>query len=215
MTLVRAAGADGRSILAIVAKVLILDGMATKKRAPSERPEGNREREPKAKALDGRSTDTDAKPSEATRSDDVVLVHGRSEDGKTLSIVRKRGEQISAGVLRVAEEGKPIQGEVVRLSPRKESPLLCDVDVVHRPGEYSPHAGGSDDIAASDDWAQPAAHGDAAGAGDEPGDPHEGRDRTGPSQVASTAYRSGWDAIWGEPAGSGRKSKRRYDTRLN
>lgn len=65
--------------------------------------------------------------------DDVVLVHGRSEDGRALAILRKQGDTVSAGVLTAAEEGKPVHGELVRLRPREESPALFDVDVLHAP----------------------------------------------------------------------------------
>jgi hypothetical protein len=65
--------------------------------------------------------------------DDVVLVHGRSEDGRALAILRKQGDTLSAGVLTAAEEGKPLHGELVRLRPREESPALFDVDVLHAP----------------------------------------------------------------------------------
>ena len=65
------------------------------------------------------------------KTDDVVLVHGRSEDGKALAVIRKQGESFSSGIVRVAEEGKPILGELVRLRPREDAPMLCDVEVLH------------------------------------------------------------------------------------
>lgn len=61
------------------------------------------------------------------KTEDVVLIHGRSEDG-ALKILRKKGDQLSAGELRPMEEGKPIEGDVLKLRPRKEMPLLCDVE---------------------------------------------------------------------------------------
>lgn len=63
--------------------------------------------------------------------DDVVLVHGRSEDGKTLAVLRKRGEEFSAGLLTAAEEGKPLTGDLLRLKPRDDAPFLADVEVLH------------------------------------------------------------------------------------
>lgn len=63
--------------------------------------------------------------------DDVVLVHGRSEDGKTLAVVRKRGAELSAGLLTAAEEGKPVHGDLLRLVPREDMPLVADVEVLH------------------------------------------------------------------------------------
>jgi hypothetical protein len=62
---------------------------------------------------------------------DVVLVYGRSEDGKEYGVLRQRGSEIEAGTMRPLDEGKPIHGEVVRLKPRQESPVLFDVEVAH------------------------------------------------------------------------------------
>ncbi|MCB9625372.1 MAG: hypothetical protein H6723_18810 [Sandaracinus sp.] len=67
----------------------------------------------------------DAAP--AAKTDDVVLVHGRSEDG-ALQVIRKKGEELSAGELRPVEEGKPIRGNLLKLKPRPEMPLLADVE---------------------------------------------------------------------------------------
>ncbi len=65
--------------------------------------------------------------SDTKKPEDVVLIHGRNDDG-ALQILRKKGDELSAGELRPIEEGKPIQGDVVTLRPRKEMPLLCDVE---------------------------------------------------------------------------------------
>lgn len=70
-------------------------------------------------------------PSPETKVDDVVLVHGSSEDGKTLAVLRKRGDQVSAGLLTAVEEGRPLTGDLLRLKPRKETPLVADVEVLY------------------------------------------------------------------------------------
>jgi len=69
-------------------------------------------------------------------ANDVVLVYGRSDDGKRCDVLRQRGTEIQAGTIRPLDDGKPIHGEVVRLAPRPESPLLFDVEVEH--GARSP-----------------------------------------------------------------------------
>ena len=66
-------------------------------------------------------------PAKADEPEDVVLIHGRADDG-ALKILRKKGDELSAGELRPLETGKPIQGDVLKLRPRKEMPLLCDVE---------------------------------------------------------------------------------------
>lgn len=73
-----------------------------------------------------------SKKAAATQSGgDIVLVYGRSEDGRAYDVLRQRGRQIEAGKMRPLDEGKPIHGEVVRLKPRDESPVLFDVEVHH------------------------------------------------------------------------------------
>jgi hypothetical protein len=79
-----------------------------------------------AKSPDNK-TDSPAKTSGKT--EDVAFVCGVSDDGQSVDIIRKRGERIETGTVRRLEQGKPIHGEVVRLRPRENSPLVCDVDV--------------------------------------------------------------------------------------
>lgn len=102
---------------------------------------------------------TDEAPKKS--SDDVVLVHGRTDDGKGLKVLRKKADELSAGEVRPVEEGKPLTGDLVRLKPRPEMPLLCDVDV-----EYEA--------------------------------PRPSKDAAGPARVSSSAYRKGWDRMWGK-----------------
>jgi hypothetical protein len=61
----------------------------------------------------------------------MVFVYGKSEDGRSYGVIRRRGSEVQAGTMRPLEEGKPIHGEVVRLKPREESPALFDVEVQH------------------------------------------------------------------------------------
>lgn len=66
---------------------------------------------------------------------DVVLVHGRTEDGQGLRALRSRPGKLELAEIRKLKEGQPINtGEVVSLQPRQESPLLWDVDVQYRTG---------------------------------------------------------------------------------
>lgn len=62
---------------------------------------------------------------------DLMLVYARSEDGSQYGVLRQRGTEVQAGVVRPLTDGKPIHGEVVRLRPREESPVLFDVEVQH------------------------------------------------------------------------------------
>ncbi len=79
---------------------------------------------------------------------DVALIHGVSQDGRQLAIVRRRQERLEFATAVPLEQGKPIHGEVVRLKPRPEFPLVCDVEVqvpapaaAHSPERPSPRKG--------------------------------------------------------------------------
>lgn len=90
---------------------------------------------PKSAPATGASQTPSEKTGKKKPGDDVVLVHGRGDDG-ALQILRKKGDTLSAGELRPIEDGKPLTGgSVVTLAPRKELPILCDVvDEVEVPG---------------------------------------------------------------------------------
>lgn len=74
-----------------------------------------------------------------SRADDTLFVLGKTSDEASSSyrVVRRRASKeevrIEAGELRALEEGKPIDGEVVSLSAREESPRLFDVRTEYEP----------------------------------------------------------------------------------
>ncbi len=103
---------------------------------------------------------------------DVLLIHGVTPDGEALQVLRQRQDRLEAGALRPIREGRPIVGELVRLRPRTDFPLLCDVEVELPAGKNG------DDVAAA--RALQAAH-------------------KGPAQVATDTYRRNWDLIWKRP----------------
>lgn len=77
------------------------------------------------------------------RTEDLALVWGASEDGETLGVLRKRGDEVAPALMQRAKEGQPLHGELVRLKPREE-PLLFDVDVVYDPSEDAQASQGRD-----------------------------------------------------------------------
>jgi hypothetical protein len=103
--------------------------------------------------------------------EDIALVCGLTEDGQGVEIIRKRGDRLESGTVRRLEAGKPIHGEIVRLRPRPQAPMVCDVEVELSVGERS--AGQRTDVEAS------------------PGV------SSGPAQVATDSYRKNWDAVYG------------------
>jgi hypothetical protein len=107
------------------------------------------------------------KPVKAAKpGDDVVLIRGISEDGQAMAVLRARDNRVEAGVVRPVKEGESATGELVKLKPRADFPLLCDVEVELPEGTVNA-TGGSDCDS-----------------------------RTGPAQVATPSYRANWDAIW-------------------
>lgn len=105
---------------------------------------------------------------------DAILIQGVSEDGETMAVLRAREDRVEAGLVRSVKEGQPLRGELLKLTPRPEFPLLCDVEVQVPEGVVNA-SGGSD---------APAPR------------------RGGPAQVATNSYRENWDAIWSKPKGS-------------
>ncbi|MBI5536440.1 MAG: hypothetical protein HY898_27205 [Deltaproteobacteria bacterium] len=87
----------------------------------------------------------DPKPKEADADKhDVVLVHGQTEDGEGVRVLRSRPGKIEAAELRAIKQGVPIQGaEVVRLRERDGSPVLWDVEVEYDGRDEASHKGPS------------------------------------------------------------------------
>jgi hypothetical protein len=112
---------------------------------------------------------SDDSPEEAP--DDVVVVQGPTEKGVAVVRVRKAGEDetsVEVGELRPLAEGQPIHGEVLKLSQRPASERVYDVEVV-APAPRAAKSVGSDTAL-----------------------PHKG-----PARVATEAYRSNWEGIFG------------------
>ena len=103
------------------------------------------------------------------KATDVVLLGPPTADGAGVHVIRAREEKLETGELRALQEGRPITGEVVALSPRKDNPRICDVTDSYR---ATPQR---------DDRA--VAH-------------------KGPANVATDAYREGWDEVFGKKRSS-------------
>lgn len=121
------------------------------------------------------SDKTPTKPSQ-----DVALICGRTDDGKGLHVLRKRGTAFEAGVVQPLEDGKPIHGELVTLKQRGRTPV-CDVEV---------HYDATPKLAA----APASTAGSSATAAR--ASSTDGETRGHPAQVASDSYRKNWDTIW-------------------
>jgi hypothetical protein len=76
----------------------------------------------------------DKSESEASVAEhDIVLVHGRTDDGQGIKALRSRPGRLEAAEIRPIKEGQPLHsGELVSMNEREGSPLLWDVEVLHR-----------------------------------------------------------------------------------
>ena len=99
------------------------------------------------------------------KATDVVLLGPPTADGGGVHVLRAREEKLETGELRALQEGRPITGEVVTLTPRKDNPRVCDVTDSYRPTTMA------------------IAH-------------------KGPANVATDAYRDGWDEVFGKKRSS-------------
>ncbi len=122
---------------------------------------------------DGDSDEGPGASAGAAGGDDVVVLGSELPDGKGVGVVRLREGNVELGRVQPMEEGKPILGEVVKLTPRSDSPRVCDVEVQYTPKHVRKRAS-----------AAPA--------------PATAASRSGPPQVATDDYRRNWDAIWAQ-----------------
>ena len=92
------------------------------------------------------SPNTKAKEAPAA-GEDLVLVVGRAPEGQGFDVLRKRNERVEAGRVKPLEEGKAIDGEVVKLEARPETPLLFDAKVQYTPPTASVRSQGPGQVA--------------------------------------------------------------------
>jgi hypothetical protein len=108
---------------------------------------------------------------ERPESFDVVMIHGKTDDGGGAKVLRARPGRIDAGEVRPMQDGKPLgSGEIVRLERRQgsgETPLY-DVHVEHTLEAQTPAQ-----VRASDK----------------------------PAQVATREYRESWERTFGRRRG--------------
>ncbi|WP_437959928.1 hypothetical protein WME76_09940 [Sorangium sp. So ce119] len=61
---------------------------------------------------------------------DVVFIHSPVEQGEGFRVIRSREDRIEIGELRPTEHGRPLTGELVKLTQRSEHARLFDVEVL-------------------------------------------------------------------------------------
>lgn len=104
-----------------------------------------------------------ARERETPTGSDVVVLGRALPDREAVSVLRVRDGRAELGALQPLRHGKPIQGELVTLTPRPELPIVCDVkvelsvpDAVKEPARHGPAQVASDRYRANWDaiWAK-------------------------------------------------------------
>jgi hypothetical protein len=124
----------------------------------------------------------DGRPDDGTEEpEETVLISGFDARTKEVTVLKPAADGVEAAVLRPALEGRPLTGDLVRLTPRPDFPLLAGLKTVLRHPDHRPPG---------DDAAPPRAASRSL--------PHQG-----PPRVSSEAYRRGWEAVFGRREGAG------------
>ena len=74
-----------------------------------------------------------AAAAESSAAKDIVLLGPPPADGAGVHVIRAREARIETGELRAIQEGRPIAGEIVTLTPRESNPRICDVTDSYSP----------------------------------------------------------------------------------
>jgi hypothetical protein len=140
-----------------------------------------------------------------SETSDVVLVHGTTDDGAGLRVLRARDGQVQAGEVRPLVSGQPIHGDVIRIVPRGPDSPLCDVETVFSAtGVTSTGKLAMDESTPTGEPGGGRASLAAARANHQLSDSTSGtsdaRARKGPARVSSDAYRNNWDQLFGRSA---------------
>lgn len=114
---------------------------------------------------------------EAAEDEDVLFVGGPADSGEGFDVLRKRKDRLEVGELRATKEGKPLHGELVKLSPRGSSKRVFDVETL------LPARTAATTAAAPTGTATP---------------PAARTTHNGPPQVATSTYRKNWDRTFGK-----------------
>lgn len=125
------------------------------------------------------------------RQKDLLLVKGPTEDGAGVRVLRARPERLELGTMRPLEDGRPLDGEVVRVNPHPEFPYLYEVETEFSTSQDTPEP---ESVRSTDASASKAPNAQSAAK------PAAAPRSAGPPQVASEAYRRNWDAIWNRQA---------------
>jgi hypothetical protein len=92
-----------------------------------------------------------AKSDDEPQNGDLALVLDRADSGDAYRVLRRRAADsaVELGTLRPMREGRPIDGEVVSLSPREDMPFVYDVktELADPRGDRRPTSDGPPQIA--------------------------------------------------------------------
>lgn len=69
-------------------------------------------------------------PSAKQPPKDVIFVHSPADKGEGFKVLRAREGSVQLGEVRPVKEGEPLQGDLLKLTPRQEHQRLFDVEVL-------------------------------------------------------------------------------------
>src|ERR1044071_3270392 len=90
------------------------------------------------------------------KSKDLLLVKGPTEDGAGVHVLRARPERLELGTMRPLEDGRPLDGEVVRVNPHPDCPYVYEVETEFAMPRADPPEGKQDVAPAEKAPAAPA-----------------------------------------------------------
>jgi hypothetical protein len=62
--------------------------------------------------------------------EDILFVHSPVEQGEGYRVIRRHKQSVEVGEIRNLKEGRPLQGDLVRLTQRAEHARLFNVEVI-------------------------------------------------------------------------------------
>jgi hypothetical protein len=134
-----------------------------------------------------------------SRSKDIAILNGPTEDGLGARVLRIRQGTVSAGEIRPVKDGEPItHNEVVRLHPIDADQRVCEVEVLHDPALPDTRTA-RDGKPETRDHDGSNAHRDAEVAAKAATSPRRAR-------VSTPTYRKNWSAIFEQKGKRGSKT---------
>lgn len=91
--------------------------------------------------------DSKPPPDESDTPRELLLVGGRVEESGGYRVLRQKRDRVEVGELRNLQEGKPFNGEIVRLHPTEQHDRVFECETLHEPDPARGTAAGPAQVA--------------------------------------------------------------------